>query len=97
MLRKYLLNIVPILLAFLVPACAGAVPQAPTTVPQASPTLPPATFAPTPTNQPACSVVSASYLPKASPNSPIPLVSELDWSRGPVDAPLTIIEYGDFQ
>ncbi len=96
MLRKYLIKITPILLAFLASACTGAVPQAPTEVPP-TPTLPPATLAPTATFQPGCSVVSASYGPEALINSPIPSINANDWTRGPEDAVVQIIEYGDFQ
>ena len=96
MLRKYLIKITPLFLAFLASACASAVPQAPTDAPPA-PTLPPATVAPTPTHQPGCSVVSASYGPNALANSPIPSINGQDWTRGPEDAPVQIIEYGDFQ
>ncbi len=96
MLRKHLLRITPILLALLTAACAGAVPQTPTETPPA-PTLPPATTAPTATHQPGCSVVSASYGPEALTNSPIPSINADDWTRGPEDAPVQLIEYGDFQ
>ena len=95
MLRKNLTKITPVLLAFLATACAGAVPQTPTDAPPA-PTLPPATLAPTPTHQPGCSVVSASYGPEELTNAPIASISAQDWARGPEDAPVQIIEYGDF-
>lgn len=96
MLRKILFKFSPFLLAFLATACAGAIEQVPTDVPTA-PTQPPVTLAPTPTNQPGCSVVSSSFAPETLANSPIPSIDAQDWARGPVDAPLQIIEYGDFQ
>jgi hypothetical protein len=96
MLRKLLFKFSPFLLAFLATACAGAVEQVPTAVP-ATPTLPPVTLAPTPTNQPGCSVVSSPIVPETLANSPIPSINAQDWARGPEDASLQVIEYGDFQ
>jgi len=58
---------------------------------QPTPTSPPAAF-PTPNPNPTCTL--AVFLPE-DPN--IPPVGSDDWIKGPVDAPITLIEYGDFQ
>lgn len=48
-------------------------------------------------SQPGCTVVSRSSDPSESGESPIPDVGERDWVKGPADAYVTIVEYGDFQ
>lgn len=44
-----------------------------------------------------CTVVSRQPTPGPTEQSIIPPVSESDWTHGPEDAKVTIIEYGDFQ
>lgn len=44
-----------------------------------------------------CTVVSRQPTPGPTEQSLVPPVSETDWSHGPEDAKVTIIEYGDFQ
>jgi septal ring-binding cell division protein DamX len=39
----------------------------------------------------------SNYLDKASPNPAIAAVTDTDWAKGQADAPITFIEYGDFQ
>ncbi len=51
----------------------------------------------TPTSAISCSVISAEPTSAPSPNSLFPSVSEDDFSIGPADAPVTIVEYCDFQ
>ena len=58
---------------------------------QPTPTSPPAAF-PTPNPSPTCTL--AVFLPE-DPN--IPPVGSDDWIKGPAEAPITLIEYGDFQ
>jgi hypothetical protein len=44
-----------------------------------------------------CTVVSQQPTPGPTEQSLFPPVSKTDWVRGPEDAKVTIIEYGDFQ
>jgi len=44
-----------------------------------------------------CTVVSRPPTPGPTEQSLVSPVSETDWSHGPEDAKVTIIEYGDFQ
>ena len=44
-----------------------------------------------------CTVVSRQPTPGPTEQSLVPLVSDTDWTHGPEDAEVTIIEYGDFQ
>ncbi len=37
------------------------------------------------------------YIDDTKPNPAIAAVTDKDWSKGPANAPVTIIEYGDFQ
>ena len=88
------------LLVTLAAGCSGAEP--------ASPTVPP-TQPPSPTAVPASATdVPASPVPSgpaacvaAPPDLPveprIPPITDADHVHGPMDAPITIIEYADFQ
>lgn len=44
-----------------------------------------------------CTVVSRQPTPGPTEQSLVPPVSDSDWTHGPEDARVTIIEYGDFQ
>jgi len=44
-----------------------------------------------------CTVVSLKPTPGATPESPFLPITQDDWSRGPADAPITLIAYSDFQ
>ena len=44
-----------------------------------------------------CTVVSRQPTPGPTEQSIIPAISDSDWTHGPEDARVTIIEYGDFQ
>lgn len=44
-----------------------------------------------------CTLVSKQLTPKATEESLIPPTSEDDWMKGPGNADVVIIEYGDFQ
>ena len=46
---------------------------------------------------PGCTVVSHPATPDPTQQSLIPPPSKEDWSQGPEEAYVTIIEYGDFQ
>ena len=44
-----------------------------------------------------CTVVSRQPTPGPTEQSLVPLVGDEDWTKGPDDALVTFIEYGDFQ
>jgi len=92
-MRKLALLLIVMLLG-LVAGCGNESPS-----PAASPSPLPATSAPAPTtvvepSGPATCVVSPFEFP-INPN--IPPVTEVDHTEGPDDAPITFIEYADFQ
>ena len=95
---KHILSIV-FLAAWLLSACAPATPAAPdqSSNPTLTPTLASSIAQVTPTHAPGCTVKTTQ--PKANPTvqSLLPAVTKEDWSKGPADAFVTIIEYCDFQ
>ncbi len=96
-MKRNLLFSLPVLALILLSACqtggqTETVAAAPTFTPQST-----IQMATEPDDTPGCSVVNTGFAPQRPPNSPFPDVSASDWRRGPADAPITIIEYGDFQ
>lgn len=47
--------------------------------------------------EPGCTVVSRQPTPNPTQESLLPPAGEEDWSKGPPDAKVTIIDYSDFQ
>ncbi len=92
--------LIPVLLTLLLTACGPQATAVPTAQPD--PTQTPTGSIPTaviPTSGPAACVAQSGFLPTPDPTTAaaFPPVSENDWSVGPEDARLTIIEYSDFQ
>jgi cyclophilin family peptidyl-prolyl cis-trans isomerase/protein-disulfide isomerase len=82
------------LLILALAACGQATP-APATQEKASSA---ATSAPSAaTHEPGCTVVTRSSAAEPTQTSPLAAVGAKDWVKGPADAPLTLIEYSDFQ
>jgi len=110
MVRKYLFT--ASILVLVLAGCAGSPPAAtetptiPVATATVAPTLPAAAPTDTPSSQEAvvdqplpagCNVVSPQPTPGPTQQSIFPPVSESDWTRGPQDAYVTIMEYSDFQ
>ena len=77
------------------PVGSGKTPEGtagPTKLPKQANTLNVPAQAP---SVPGCTVVS--FLPTPDPTSLFPQISASDWTRGPLDATVKIIEYSDFQ
>ena len=97
----------PILLFLLLVAIllAGCLPQTQAVVPTATATLPvkQAAQAPVIPTQAAllpdsgCTVVARQPTAGPTPQTVYPPITEQDWTKGPADARVTLIEYSDFQ
>jgi cyclophilin family peptidyl-prolyl cis-trans isomerase/protein-disulfide isomerase len=90
------IHVVPLLLLthlFLVVACASPKESTPTPLFVADPSV----MIDTPTPAVSCAAVTTLPTPTAGGNSLIPAVTNSDFSIGPADASVTLIEYCDFQ
>jgi protein-disulfide isomerase len=98
-------KLIPFLLLLGAVALAGCLPQTQATVPTATETKP---VQPTPTSvlqiptqavllpDSGCTVVAKNPTsPTAEPG--YPPITDQDWTKGPADAKVTIVEYSDFQ
>ena len=83
--------------AFVLAGCTGytpasTTPQATTSGQNTSPS-----GAAIPTHEPGCSVRTDNSKPNPTVESLLSPVSEKDWTKGPGDAIVTILDYSDFQ
>ena len=91
--QTYLILLFFIAIIFILSACAAETKTTPT-----SPViLVVPTIIDTPTSAVSCSAITAEPTPAPSADSYFPPVSQADFSFGPADAPVTIVEYCDFQ
>jgi hypothetical protein len=96
---------IPLLLLFIAVLLAGCLPQTQAATPTVTATRPvpvstSALIVPTQANfQPdsGCTVVAKKPTPGATPQTIYPAITEQDWTKGPADAKVTILEYSDFQ
>ena len=89
-IRSFNPLLIVFLYAFFLSACTTAAPT-----PQPTATIIAVTLGPTSTNPP--SAPSPSPVRPTATLIPIQPISDEDWSRGPVDAPITLLVYSDFQ
>jgi cyclophilin family peptidyl-prolyl cis-trans isomerase/protein-disulfide isomerase len=86
------------ILGFSIAACQSAATPSPTSAPaQATPLPALPTAAGDSTTAAGCTVVSSGTAPEPPADSPYAPASDEDWQRGPAGAPITFIEYADFQ
>ena len=91
--QAYLILLFFIVIIFILSACAAETKTTPT-----SPViLVVPTIIDTPTSAVSCSVITAESTPVPSADSYFPPVSQADFSFGSADAPVTLVEYCDFQ
>lgn len=91
-MKKIFIAFVILGAAFLVTACTTDKSSTPTPYIVENPVIPD-----TPTPEFSCSVIHVEPTPVANTQSLVPPVSNMDFSIGPADAPVTILEYCDFQ
>ena len=93
MKRSFIYLLFFITVIFILSACASETK----TIPTSSAVLVVPTIIDTPTSAISCSAISAEPTLAPSADSYFPPVSQADFSFGPADAPVTVVEYCDFQ
>jgi hypothetical protein len=98
---KYKLLVIMMIAAVLLGSCATKTPTAvPTATATQAASAPQATSSgllPAQVDLPGCTVVSPFPTPGPTQESLYPSQKDTDWSKGPDNAKVTIIEYSDFQ
>lgn len=94
-MKKNLIFLISICVATLIAACADVEEQPPTTITPFFATE--AALPPTPAPEFSCRLINVIPTPPVEQQSQAPAVSEADFSIGPADAPVTILEYCEFQ
>ncbi|MBK6794462.1 MAG: peptidylprolyl isomerase [Anaerolineales bacterium] len=91
-MKKILYGLLLLCAAIFLTACASSQEAPPTPALVSNPVLPV-----TATPQFTCKVIEAIPTPLPNEQTLVPLITEADYSIGPTDAPVTILEYCDFQ